>query len=604
MDLYVLDLETTTEVEAANLSRKELLFEEEITFVCATMYAPIQPTKPKVEEFYGKNNAENAILELPEGRFYTWNGARFDLHYIYHLLRKAGYTEQQKTRSNESRKKQLKRYEYNYLLSGRRIISLNFKNDNGTIEMRDACLLFTCSLASFIKNTCPEYPKLVGTYDYKKYRITEDDFTPEEIEYCRYDVIGFSIGIHRIREQFQSEFDLDILESITAGSFAMKYAAIHVPEHKELFPPVNFDRGFVFGGRTFLNPIHAGKIITNYSTIDAKSFYPSTMVYGKLPYGAMKRLMMTSEQLDNFAKRNPDKYIFAKLMSGNCKYEDMYSPIVTLEDGIRDYPTHAGSADGVYIDDNVIRDPKFKHKGTWQASIFNAKVGILDYMSTVFDLKNRFKFEDKKALELAVKIILNSTFGKFIQRDNVAEYDFFDGLIQTTGERKQLNAWYHYAPMGAAITANCRYTLTKFMNLLQERFVYADTDSLTFYGECPPEIPLGTKLGDWELECSPTGIYNKKKDRYEKITGKSIFFQRKTYAKEIDGDTHLTFCGISYRAVDEHFNEWSYPMGVSIEMLQEEMLDGITFNVLQANLTKNGVVLVDRARRKKYVPKM
>lgn len=599
MDLYVLDLETTTEIEAANLSRKELLFEEEITFVCAAMYAPIQPTKPSIREFYGKINAENALLDLPEGRFYTWNGAKFDMHFIYHLLRKAGYTKQEQTRSNESRKKQLKRYEYNYLLSGSRLISLNFKNENGTVEIRDACLLFTCSLAAFIKNTCPEYPKLVGTYDYKKYRLTEEDFTPEEIEYCRYDIFGFSVGIHRIREQFQSEFDLDILDSITAGSFAMKYAAIQVPEHKELFPSVNFDRGFVFGGRTFVNPIHAGKIITNWTTIDAKSFYPSTMVLGKLPYGSMKRSLMNSQQLNEFAANNPDKYLFAKLISGNCKYNDMYSPIVTLEDGIRDYPTHAGSADGVYVDDNVIRDPKFQHSGTWQVSIFNSKVGLLDYMSVVFDLKNRFKFEDKKALELAVKIILNATFGKFIQRDNVEEKDFFDGLILSTGSRKQLSAWYHYAPLGAAITANCRYLLTKYMNLLQERFVYCDTDSLTFYGECPPEIPLGTNLGDWEEEAKPEGLYNKKKNIYYNKTGKAIFFQRKTYAKEIDDKVHLTFCGISSRAVEERF-----PDGIGIEELQKEMETGVVFDVLQGNHTKNGVVLVERARRKKYVPKM
>ena len=104
MQFFVLDLETTTNVEVANKTRKELLFDEEATFISATMYAPVSPTKPIVEEFYGKDNAENAILDLPEGRFYTWNGARFDMHYIYHLLRKAGYSKQEKPRKNESRK--------------------------------------------------------------------------------------------------------------------------------------------------------------------------------------------------------------------------------------------------------------------------------------------------------------------------------------------------------------------------------------------------------------------------------------------------------------------------------------------------------------------
>lgn len=601
MDLYVLDLETTTDIEAANLSRKELLFEEEITFVCATMYAPIQSTKPEVQEFYGKQNAENAILELPEGRYYTWNGARFDSHFIYHLLRKAGYTRQEKTRSNESRKKQLKKYEFNYLLSGSRLISINFRNDNGTVEIRDACLLFTCSLANFIRDTCPEYPKLEGTYDYKKYRYYESDFTPEEIEYCRYDIYGFSVGLHRICEDFYKEFGLDILESYTAGSFAMKYAAIQVPEHKELFPPVNFDRNFVFGGRTFVNPNHAGKIIKKFTTVDAKSFYPSTMVYGKLPYGPMKKITFSSEQLRDYLDRNPNKYVFAHLISGICKYEDMFSPIVTMDEkGNRDYPTHAGSAEKVYADDNILRDPKFKHKNcTWTCSIFDAKVGLLDYMYQVFQEKNKFKKLDKKALELAVKIILNATFGKFIQRDSVAEFDFFDGIITHTGTRTKLNAWYHYAPMGAAITANCRYLLTKFMNVLGDRFVYADTDSLTFTGDVPSEIPIGIELGQWEVEASPEGIWSNKKQAYVNKTGDGIFFQRKTYAKELDGKVHLTFCGISHKAVEERF-----PDGVSITELQSQMMEGVVFNVLQKNHTKNGVVLVERARMKKYSEKL
>jgi hypothetical protein len=591
MQIYVLDLETTTNVEAANKTRKELLFDEEATFISATMYAPVSPTKPIVEEFYGKDNAENAILNLPSGRFYTWNGARFDMHYIYHLLRKAGYSKQEKPRKNESRKKQLKLYEFNYLLAGAKLISLNFRNHNGTIEIRDACLLFTCSLKKFIENTCPEYPKMVGTFDYAKYREFESDFTETEKEYCRYDIYGFSVGLHRVREEFNQEFELDILESFTAGSFAMKYAARQLPDRKEQFPRVAFDRNFVIGGRTFVNPKYAGKIVEGTTKIDANSFYPSIMVKSKLPYGPQKKIALSSKQLQQFLEKNPDKYVFAHLLSGTCKYNDMFSPIVTKDDiGNRDYPVIAGSQDGVYLDDNILRDEKFQHNGVFMCYIFNAEVGILDYMAQPFELKNKFKKMGKFALELAVKIILNATYGKFIQRELVPEYDFFDGIIEPTGRRTELNAWYLYAPLGAAITANCRYLLCKYMNLLGDRFIYCDTDSLVFIGEPPKEIPLGLELGEWKIEASPKGIENKN------VTGKAVFFQRKTYAMEIDGKTEITFCGISSDAIKKRF-----PKGVTIEQLQKDMKKGIVFDVLQGNHTKNGIVLVERARMKKYV---
>lgn len=596
MELYVLDLETTTNIEKANQSRKELLWEEEATFICASMYAPVSSTKPIVKEFYGKNNAENAILDLPEGRFYTWNGARFDLHFIYHLLRKAGYSKQEQTRKNESRKKQLKLYEFNYLLAGSKLISLNFKNHNGTIELRDACLLFTCSLKKFIENTCPEYPKLVGTYDYKKFREFEEDFTEAEKEYCRYDIYGFSVGIHRIREEFEKEFNLDILSSFTAGSFAMKYAARELPEKETQFPKVSFDRKFVIGGRTFVNPIHAGKIVEGTTKIDANSFYASIMCKTKLPYGQQKKMPMSSKQLQIFLEKNPNKYVFAHLVSGTCAYHDMFSPIVTSDDlNNRDYPTIAGSADGVYLDDNILRDERFSSNGMFMCYIFNAEVGILNYMAKPFELKNKFKKLGKFALELAVKIILNATYGKFIQRESVPEFDFFNGIIEPTGQRTELSAWYQYAPMGAAITANCRYKLCNYMNLLQDRFVYCDTDSLVFTGKAPKEIPLGLELGEWKIEASPEGVFNEKKQKIVNRTGKAIFFQRKTYAMDIDNETEIVFCGISSNAIEK-----KYPNGVSIEQLQADMKKGISFDVLQGNHTKNGIVLVERARTKKY----
>lgn len=595
----VLDLETTTDVQAANMTDKELLFQEEITFICACMYAPISPTKPEVKEFYGKDNAERAILDLPAGRYYTWNGARFDMHYIYHLLRKAGYVKQGETRSNESKKKQLKKYEMSYLLSGpSKIISLDFRNDNGVVEIRDACLLFTCSLQRFIENTCPELPKLVGTYDYSKYRLTEEDFSESDKEYCRHDIYGFSVGMYRIRKEFQDEFGLDILESLTAGSFAMKYAKTKVQNFKELFPEVNFDRNFVMGGRTYVNPIHQGKILEGVTKIDANSFYPTAMVKTKLPYGRMKRVVMSSDKLKQFLLANPDKYVFAQLKKGVVRYDDMFSPIVTRDDRLhtRDYPNVAGASENVYLDDNVLRDPKFKHTNcVFMCYIFDSKVGLLDYMAEVFELKNRYKKEGKPGLELAVKIILNSTYGKFIQRDWVEEYDFFDGLIEPTGQIKKLRAWYLYPPLGAAITANCRYILTRYMNLLGDRFIYCDTDSLVFIGEPLDEIPLGLDLGEWKVEACPEGIAGKDGKR-KNATGKAVFFQRKTYAMEIDGQTEITFCGISESAVQKR-----YPKGVTVEQLQEDMKEGISFDVLQSRKTLNGIVLIERARTKKYV---
>lgn len=593
--LYVLDLETTTDIEKANQTRKELLFEDEATFMCASMYAEIGETCNEIKTFYGKDKAENSILDLPPGIYYTWNGARFDSHFIYHLLRKHGYIKQEETKSYSSKKKQLKKYEFSYLLSGSRLITLKFHNENGIIEIKDACLLFSTSLANFIKNTCPEFPKLVGTYDYKKHRLVEEDFSESDKLYCESDIKGFSIGMYRIREEFNSDFGMDILGSYTAGSFAMKFAKKKIENIEELFPDIVFPREFVAGGRTYLNPNYANKIVEGITTVDANSFYPSIMVNSKLPWGRQHRDLMNSKQLKKFLEESPDKYVFAKLISGIVEYDDIYSPITTLNSvGGRIYPTLAGSTDEIYLDDNILRDKKFLHENcVFETRVFDGRVGIFDYMKEVFQLKNQYKKEGKFGLELAVKIILNSSYGKFIQRDLVKEYDFFDGVIGETGSKTQLRGWYLYSPMGAGITANCRYELTKYMNELGDRFIYCDTDSLTFIGQPPKTIPLGLELGEWKEENTPTGIRSDGKQIPK--SGQAIFFQRKTYAKELNNKVEITFCGISNMSIEDR-----YPKGTTIEQLQHDMKQGINFNVLQANKTKNGIVLIERARMKKY----
>lgn len=593
--LYVLDLETTTDIEKANQTRKELLFEDDATFICATMYAEIGETCDNIITTYGKDNAENMVLTLNEGIYYTWNGARFDMHFIYHLLRKHGYIKQEETKGYSSKKKQLKKYEFSYLLSGSRLITLKYHNENGIIELKDACLLFSTSLANFIKNTCPEFPKLVGTYDYKKYRLVEGDFTDIEKLYCESDIKGFAIGMYRIQKEFLNDFGMDILSSYTAGSFAMKFAKTKIDDIENLFPEIVFPREFVAGGRTYLNPDYANKVVEGITTVDANSFYPSIMVNSKLPWGRQHRDNMNSKQLKEYLKHNPDKYIFAKLLQGVVEYEGVYSPITTLDNlGARIYPTLAGASDGIYLDDNILRDNKLMHDGCiFECRVFEGKIGIFEYMREVFQLKNQYKKSGKFGLELAVKIILNSSYGKFIQRDLVKEYDFFDGVIEETGSKTQLKGWYLYPPMGAAITANCRYELTKFMNELGERFIYCDTDSLTFVGEPPKTIPLGLELGEWKEENTPTGIRSDGKEIPK--SGQAIFFQRKTYAKELNNKVEITFCGISNVSIQER-----YPKGVSIPQLQQDMKEGINFNVLQANKTKNGIILVERAKMKKY----
>lgn len=589
--MQVLDLETSTNIEQANKTRKELLIEENATFICACMTAEVgERNFPQCT--YGRKESEHKILNLMPDTYFTWNGSRFDLFFIYHLLRKNGYKKiEDESSHNRTR---LRRGQFKYLIANNKIISFDFKNHNGIVQLRDACLLFSCSLEKFINNTCPELPKKVGTYDYSKYREFPKDFSDSDKIYCKGDVEGFGIGLHRMQSEFAKEFNgLDILESLTAGSFAMKYAKEYFGKDIEkLFPPCDMPREFIYGGRTFLNAEYKNQVMHDLLKIDANSFYPSIMARTKLPCGKMTKQKMTHSQLKDYANKNPTDYIFAHMLEGFAEYDDMYSPIVSIDShGVRVYPKQVTHLDKIYLDDNIIRDEKFSCEGTFDVFIYDSRVGLFPYMEELFKMKNKYKFEKKPALELAVKIILNSTYGKFIQKDIVNEQDFDEhGLIVHTGNMKQIQAWHIYVALGSAITANCRYILTTAMNELQERFIYSDTDSLIFYGEPPSTCKLGYNLGEWKIE-------NDKDENGNIIKEDGIFFGRKSYGwTHNKGKAELTYCGISKKAIKKH-----YPDGVSIEQLKEDMKLGITFDVLQGNQTLNGVVLVERARTKKSV---
>ncbi len=116
MPLYVLDLETTA-LETAK-SRMELLNISDITFVCSLAYCEVSENPSKIFTYYGKEEAAHYICELPQGIYYTWNGAKFDTQLIFHILRKNGFKE----RNENKRFYRMKIGDYEYLLANNKLI--------------------------------------------------------------------------------------------------------------------------------------------------------------------------------------------------------------------------------------------------------------------------------------------------------------------------------------------------------------------------------------------------------------------------------------------------------------------------------------------------
>lgn len=141
------------------------------------------------------------------------------------------------------------------------------------------------------------------------------------------------------------------------------------------------------------------------------------------------------------------------------------------------------------------------------------------------------KVENNPGRKAVAKLMLNSFWGKFGQRDNLTQtsfvYDptkFFkllrseateihdmyavtpECMMMTTSRKEDYNEGGNAVNIAIAAftTSHARIRLLKPMEILGSRVCYADTDSL-IYTLRPGEwdIPVGNMLGDWDSQLKP-----------------------------------------------------------------------------------------------------
>lgn len=391
-------------------------------------------------------------------------------------------------------------------------------------------------------------PEQKLSIDYDEYRPIGHELTEHEKQYVLNDVVIVAKALH---QQFKQG-----LKKMTVASDGMNFfkkdvlfgIGIGIDKFKAMFPilPLEYDndvRRSYKGGWCYVNPIFQNKRVHG-KTYDVNSLYPSVMygLHGGLPYGVPRKFEGKYVHDEKFP-------LYIQKLSCWLTLKRGHLPTIQLKNTSR------------FLDNEYIKDSE----------------GIVDLVLTNVDLKlmyehydvtniewcggykyrQNFKFFRKYidfwmkvkidselsgngGMRLIAKLMLNALYGKFATKPRMkGKYPEMqdDGVVKyKTGEEEVKDPIY--TALASFITSYARSYTIRNAQKNYDRFMYADTDSLSLYGfEVPKSLKIDkTELGKW-------------KDEGDFQDG--IFLRPKTYVKIKDGKTIITCAGMPKNVKDD-----------------------------------------------------
>lgn len=380
------------------------------------------------------------------------------------------------------------------------------------------------------------------TIDYNAPREVGHELTDEEKQYivndCR--IVAQALNI-----QFKEG-----LIKMTNASDALNWfkKTIGKDQFERLFPvlPLALDadiRRAYKGGFVWLKPEHRNRRGLQGLTLDVNSLYPWVMYSCMLPYGypmAFEGEPVPDENYPLYIVRircqfelKPDHIPTIQLKNNRAFVETEYlessnGEIVEMTLTNVDLQLFLDHYNPQYIE--YVRGWKFK--------------GMTGIFKSYIDHWMKIKETTTGALRQLAKLMLNSLYGKFATNPNgnIKVPYLKDGVVkfETIDDEKKAKRMGVappeprdpvYTAMGAFITAYAREKTIRSAQSLYDRFIYADTDSLSLIGQDEPEnLEIHpTHLGAWKNE----GVFTDSK-----------FIRAKTYMKTIDGVNKVTCAGM------------------------------------------------------------
>lgn len=250
-------------------------------------------------------------------------------------------------------------------------------------------------------------------------------------KYCEIDVQLLRDGYQIFRNMVINHFNIDVNKVLTIPSLADKYFIIegcYDDVYEISGQPRQFIQNCIVGGRTMCcnnEKIILENVVLN--DFDAVSLYPSAMYRIK---GFLKGIPKVITNLDYNAVKNYDGYfVQIKIKKINIKRKFALCSYIDSKKGVRNF-TNDLVGEIIYIDKTGLEDLiKFQDidfeivKGYYFNDGFNTKIN--EVIRYIFNERKKLKKEGNNA-ELIYKLIMNSAYGKTIQKSHDTDTKIFD----------------------------------------------------------------------------------------------------------------------------------------------------------------------------------
>lgn len=396
-----------------------------------------------------------------------------------------------------------------FCVKNRRILKCDMYDK---FEFRCSYLQTNMSLDTFTTQMNVEHQKLSGDkFDYSKIRYPWTELTQYELDYSCNDVIGLLEAIRKRMEMFNDNIYTFPLTSTgyvrrDTKKVMLKYARKYL---KDLFPDYNcfcLLREAFRGGDTHANRYYSGKILENVGSCDRSSSYPDVIENCFFP---MKRFQfigdITEEELER--KMNKGYACLFRVQITGLRQKDIYygAPYISfskcrgVENAVKDNGRIL-SADFLAttltdIDYGIIKD-EYEWDSINILDCYVSRYGELpkelkDIVNKYYKNKTELKgIEGEELMYALSKALLNAVYGMMVQSPVKQSIDFNEGDIehlfnpQDKEEEELLENYQSKAFLpyqwGVWVTAWARLRLKECINIVGDRFVYSDTDSVKF----------------------------------------------------------------------------------------------------------------------------